>query len=446
MEPPKDLLSEAFMVLDANDRSSYTQPAAGLYPHQWLWDSCFIAIGLRHRDVERAKREILSLLRGQWQNGMLPNIIFNDDPHYATERNIWRSWISPYAPENIATTGITQPPMLAEAIYRIGQKLNKSERLRWYEQVLPALIRYHEWLYRDRDPHSEGLVLQIHPWEVGMDNTPPWMAELQDHQLNWWIRQIKLLHIDGVMDLFRRDTKDIDAKQRFDNIEALAMFDIQRRLRRKAYNIDRILDHSMFAIEDVAFNSIFIRSNELLLEIAAEAKYPLAKELLTRIEKSRHSFSQLWDPLTTQYYSRDFITYRLLNQPSAATLLALYSGAIPKDHAKALVRLLNDKQAYGTSFPVPSVPRFSNWYKPNNYWQGPSWVNINWLIIDGLNRYGFLKEAASLRESTLAMVTSYGCYEYFNPENGTGLGTPNFSWTAALAIDLCLNPIAPKRD
>ena len=95
MQPPTDLLSEAYHVLDLNDRTAYTQPAPDLYPHQWLWDSCFIAIGLRHRDIERAMAEILSLFRGQWQNGMLPNIIFSDDPKYARDRNLWRSWINP---------------------------------------------------------------------------------------------------------------------------------------------------------------------------------------------------------------------------------------------------------------------------------------------------------------------------------------------------------------
>jgi hypothetical protein len=116
MQKAPDLFEQAKAVLEMNDRGSYTQPAHGLYPHQWLWDSCFIAIGLRHLDIERAKIELLSLLRGQWHNGMLPNIIFRDDPQYRTDRNIWRSWINPFAPDDVTTTGITQPPLLAEAV------------------------------------------------------------------------------------------------------------------------------------------------------------------------------------------------------------------------------------------------------------------------------------------------------------------------------------------
>ncbi len=103
MQEDKNLLDDASNVLAMNDRGNYTQPAHGLYPHQWLWDSCFVAIGLRHSDVERAQAEIMSLLRGQWHNGMLPNIIFRDDPQYRTDRNIWRSWVNPYAPNNVST-------------------------------------------------------------------------------------------------------------------------------------------------------------------------------------------------------------------------------------------------------------------------------------------------------------------------------------------------------
>jgi hypothetical protein len=69
-----ELLEEAEKVLKKNDRGKFTVPAGDLYPHQWLWDSCFIACGLRHIDIDRAQTELTSLLRGQWSNGMFPNI------------------------------------------------------------------------------------------------------------------------------------------------------------------------------------------------------------------------------------------------------------------------------------------------------------------------------------------------------------------------------------
>jgi hypothetical protein len=436
MQEAPDLLEQAKAVLDMNDRGNYTQPAHGLYPHQWLWDSCFIAIGLRHLDIERAKLELLSLLRGQWHNGMLPNIVFRDDPQYRTDRNIWRSWLSPFAPNDIMTTGITQPPVLAEAVVQVGRKMAWPERRSWYGMVYPALLAYHEWLYNERDPHGEGLVLQIHPWETGLDNTPPWMNEMHDHLLPLWIRLIEKSKFDHVINLFRRDTHSVPIDQRFSTIEALALFDIQRRLRRKAYDINKILDHSLFTIEDLNFNSIFIRANTHLRDIAKSLREELPEDLGKKMTRTEKTFEQLWDPYSGQYYSRDFITHRLLKVSSIATLLPLYAGTISQERAGQLVRLLENEHAFGPTYPVPSVPLNSSWFQPKLYWQGPSWVNTNWLIIDGLRRYGFKDHAAALRESTLEMVAKSGCSEYFDPLTGEAAGADNFSWTAALAIDL----------
>ena len=48
------LLRQAKKVLDFNWTGRYTQPGPRLYPHQWSWDSAFIAIGYAHYDQSRA--------------------------------------------------------------------------------------------------------------------------------------------------------------------------------------------------------------------------------------------------------------------------------------------------------------------------------------------------------------------------------------------------------
>lgn len=431
-----DLNLEAAEVLKANDCGSYTQPASKLYPHQWFWDSCFIAIGLRHLDVERAEMELRSLLRGQWHNGMFPNIIFRDEAKYRPARDQWRSWLSPFAPNDVSTSGIAQPPMLAEAVVSVGLKLAWAERRQWYELMYPSLLAFHEWLYHERDPHGEGLVLQIHPWETGLDNTPPWMAELHDHLMPLWIRLVEKLKIDTLINYFRTDTKEIPLAQRTSMAEALAMYTTQLRLRRKAYDINRILDHSLFSIEDLNYNCILIRANTHLASIAKAIKEELPEELADKMKRTRKTLEELWDPPSGQYYSRDFVTHRLLKTTSVATLLPLYAGSISKDRAEQLVKLLENEHMFGTNYPVPSVPPSSMWFNAQRYWQGPTWVNTNWMVIDGLKRYGFKDHAAALKDSTLAMVKKAGFYEYFDPISGQAAGAKDFSWTAALVIDL----------
>lgn len=432
-----EMVVEAKSVLADNDHhGQYTIPAKGLYPHQWLWDSCFIAIGLGNYDTDRAKSEIISLLRGQWSNGMLPHMIINKTDRHERDGGVWESWLSPLAPDGVITSGITQPPMLAEAVVRVGEKLKLPERRTWYQTIYPALLKYHQWLYSERDPHGEGLVLQIHPWETGMDNTPPWMHELHEHKLVWWLTAVKHLHLNFLFNYFRRDTHFVPAEQRVNTDDALALYSLLRRFRRKAYNINDILPHATFAIEDVGYNAILVRANHHLRHMAKTIGRSVPEDLHARMSQTEDALEQLWDAPTTMYYSRNFVTHKTIKLPTLATLLPLYAGSVTKERAAQLVAHLRDTKEFGTRYPVPSVPLNSDWFDELGYWQGPSWLNTNWLIIDGLRRYGYDKLAESLRASSLEMVHKSGFYEYFSPRSGKPAGIPHFSWTAALVIDL----------
>jgi neutral trehalase len=431
-----DTLSEQCVaVLKQNDRSTHTVPSPGIYPHQWFWDSCFAAIGWSHIDIERAKQEIFSLLKGQWQNGMIPHMIFCEGDKYGRDKNAWRSWVSSESPTGIATSGITQPPLLAEAVSRIGQQLNKAERQLFYKKVLPHIIKYHEWLYAERDPHNEGLVLQIHPQETGMDNTPPWMNQLHEHSLPWWMLIIEKLHLNGVVNSIRRD-RSIPLEERIINTDAIVSWDIIRRLRRKHYDIEKILHRSFFTIEDVFFNSIFIRNNTILKDIAQEARVSLPEDLLERMHRSEKALEGLWDESFSVYFSRDFTTHKLLKEPTIASLMPLYAGTISKERADTVVKILTNDKAYWLKYPVPTVPKNLHNFSPVRYWQGPTWISTNWLIIDGLMRMGYLTEATSLKANTLELMREKGIWEYYNPVTGDPLGSQSFSWSAALALDL----------
>lgn len=433
-----ELVAACREVLTKNDRGTHTVPAHGLYPHQWLWDSCFIAIGMRHYDVERAQQEILSLLRGQWSNGMIPNMILSSSRRTSRAATFWRSALSPYSPDNVATSGITQPPMIAEAVVRIGEVLSKAERRTWYQRVYPALLSYHSWFYQERDPHQEGLILQVHPWETGLDNTPPWMYELHQHQMPSWIRLIGALHLDTLITPLRKDTFLALPGERLSTLDALSFYSIQRRLRRKRYDIQSILNHAHLAIEDVSFNAILIRANKHLQDIATFIHRKIPEELAQNMKKSEEAFEQLWDAYSGEYYSRNFATHKLIKVSSIGTLVPLYAGHITKERAKHLVEQLKDKKQFGAKYPVPSVPMNSSWFRPHLYWQGPTWVNMNWLIIDGLMRYGYEEEAEHIRAQTLKLVAGHGMSEYFSPKDGSPAGAKDFSWTASLSLDLVL--------
>jgi glucosylglycerate hydrolase len=73
------LAAGAQQVLRQNDMGGWTRAASNLYPHQWSWDTGFIAIGLAHLDTRRAGRELLTLFQHQWKTGKVPHIVFNPE-------------------------------------------------------------------------------------------------------------------------------------------------------------------------------------------------------------------------------------------------------------------------------------------------------------------------------------------------------------------------------
>jgi glycogen debranching enzyme len=192
----------------------------------------------------------------------------------------------------------------------------------------------------------------------------------------------------------------------------------------------------MFAIEDLSYNCILIRANQHIKEIAKSLRFQLPEDLLESMNKTEAALEQLWDPLTTQYYSRNFYSHELLKEPSIASLMPLYAGIVSKERAKQIVKTLENKHLYGPTYPVPSAPLNSPWFYEKGYWQGPTWINTNWMIIDGLRRLGFKSHSEALSEATIELVNKSGMNEYFSPVNGEPCGSDNFSWTAALIIDL----------
>ena len=76
-------IEEAIKTIKMNDRGGFTVPTNRLYPYQWNWDSGFTALGIWHFNKWRAWLEIMALLDAQWEDGMVPHIVFRqNDPDY----------------------------------------------------------------------------------------------------------------------------------------------------------------------------------------------------------------------------------------------------------------------------------------------------------------------------------------------------------------------------
>ncbi|MGH9092936.1 MAG: MGH1-like glycoside hydrolase domain-containing protein [Acidimicrobiales bacterium] len=433
---PAALRDRAIAVLAGNERDGYVAPARGLYDHQHLWDTCFVAIGQRHYDVDAAMAGLRRMFGAQWANGMVPNIRFERGWRYWWDRRVWRSRVSPSAPRDVATGGISQPPMIAEAVVRVGEMLPRDRRLAWYRSVHEPLVAYHEWLHLDRGVDGSALVIQIHPWETGLDNSPPLLEVLGRSPVPWWLDLVARTRADRLATRLRWDTKYVPADQRSSTLEALRLYAALRAIRRDRYETDAALLHGPCVVQDLTFNSILVRADDRLREIGEEIGTPMSPRLAAAVRTHRSAMEDLWDGGTGSYYSRDARTRQLVKVPSIAGFMPLYAGCVDSGRAARLVEQLRDPRELGTPCPLPTVPVGSTWFQPRRYWQGPTWVNTNWLVIDGLRRYGYHVEAEDLRRATLAMVAESGFSEYYDPLTGEPAGAREFAWSAALAIDL----------
>ena len=433
------LIDKAKEVLATNDMGGWTRPDPGLYVHQWLWDSFFAAIGQRHYDIERAKTEARSPFRAQWKNGMLPHIIFGDAKGYHAGPELWHCERSKDAPDDIETSGVTQPPVAAEAVVRVGQKLNTEERREWYQEMYPKLLAYHQWFYRERNPRGDGLPVIVLSWETGMDNTPPWMHVMHQYAMSLRAQLIQQANFATIMERFRKDTAAVPAEERISTIDLYAVYDLIKSLRKYKYDNEIIMREHKLRMVDVTFSCILIRANVLLKEIADEIGEELPIDIKHAMQVAPHALETLWDTETQQYCNRNELTGRLIKIPTVSTFMPLYSGVLPKERVETLVRQMHDPKTFGTPFPIPTTPIDSDYFRPNRYWQGPTWVNMNWMLADGLEHNGEEAEAKQLRERTVDMVARGGMYEYFSPLDAEPAGAKTFSWTAALVIDMLSN-------
>jgi hypothetical protein len=423
----EELKQRAIKVLNLNHLKQFTKPSSKLYPHQWNWDSAFIAIGLSQIDEKRAQTEIHSLLDGQWINGMIPHIVYSDSSDiYQPNANFWNSNMIDNSSKNISTSGITQPPVLSFAALNIYKNSkDKDNALRFLQDIYPKLLSYHRFLHEDRDLTGDGLICVLHPWEGGLDNSPRWDNIMQN------IKNKKINRINRI------DNKLIAKHQRPTDRDYELYFFIAEKLKALNYQVN---DYSNlpFVVQDILFNSLALLSLESLIIICEIIKQDSSLLNKWYNKLSNIILTKLWSEENNQFYDWDVLSNKAIDKLTIANCVPLILNTLSKEQIDSIVKLLKRNGEFWSesSFPLSSISLTSPEFNSQNYWRGPVWINMNWLIIQGLEKHEFTELAIDLSYETISLISESGNYEYFDPLTGEGCGSENFSWTAALIIDI----------
>ncbi|MGW2714992.1 MGH1-like glycoside hydrolase domain-containing protein [Streptomyces sp. NPDC001356] len=428
----------AARVLIDNWTGASTVPSRTLYPHQWSWDSAFIAIGLRHLSVRRAQQELESLLSAQWADGRIPHIVFNPavpDDAYFPSPDFWRSSTAGRAagaPASPETSGIVQPPVHALAAWLVHRADPAESRRRGFlTRVRPRLAAWHDYLLGHRDLGGGGLAAVVHPWEPGMDNSPCWDQAL---------RRVE----PAAPDAFRRaDLNHGHPADRPTDLDYGRYVRLVTDYRDAGYD-DRAARHT-FAVEDPCFNALLIVSERALAAMARETGADASAHSARADALTRHLVTRLWDDSAGVFRVRDLATDALVGEDSVTGLVPLLAPHLPPHVVSRLVDTLTGPRfdAPATRL-VPSYALTGHAFDAQRYWRGPAWFNTAWLIHRGLRTHGREQDAERLRRGFLAEAGRSDFAEYVDPTTGAARGARHFSWTAALTLDLlCADPKEP---
>ncbi len=252
----------------------------------------------------------------------------------------------------------SQPPLLAWTSWKTFEK---SGDIRFLKEVYPGLKRYHEWLRMNRR-HPDGLYFWIHPYESGIDNSPRFSNRSES----------------------RKDDTTKIASVDISSYMAMSM----EALGKMAHTLDLPNDEKEFSSE-----------------------YAHLKTVMNL---------KLWDDLEGTYSDFDYRTNAFIKvktvsdfTPMIAGIADAYQAAKLRDHAM-------DINLYNTLIPFPSVARSESVFV-KDMWRGPVWINMAYLGILGLDRYGYHKEAAMLAKKTAGGIfetwkKTGNFYEFYDPD------------------------------
>ncbi len=379
---PDALRAQTRVVLERHwQPEGYTVPNGDVYPHQWLWDSCFHAIIWAHLgEPERAVAELTNVFARQADDGFVPHMTY------------WR------APEMHAsfwgrsgTSCITQPPMYGHAIAelaRLGVAVDRS--------IIDAAQAGLAFLLDRREATAEGLVPILHPWESGCDDSPRWDA---------WC--------PGGYDPERwRVTKgELVAAVRIDPVSGSPV------------------GSERFAVGSVGFNALVAFNARELASVA-----PAGGVVPDRVESLVEALRSSWDGARATFVDAGGHTSATVRTLEALLAVLVLDAPAHAEIVRAVFAELGSAGAFAGACGPAQVHRSEAAFDPHRYWRGPAWPQLTYLAWVAARRLGLEADARALAGSMAIGAQRSGLAEYWHPDTGEGFGAVPQSWTGLAAV------------
>lgn len=252
----------------------------------------------------------------------------------------------------------SQPPLLAWSAWRIYQKSQNKEFLK---TVYPKLKLFHQWMMKERQ-HPDGLFFWKHPYESGIDNSP------------------------------RFSNRD---ESKFEDTTKMA-----------AVDLSSYMALSMEALGHIA------------RELGLTSELEQYSEQYTKLQLVMNT--KLWDKQRGMYFDWDYKNNQFIHYETISNLTPMVAGIPSREQAKIMMTKIVDPNYYNTTIPFPSVARNEPSFQ-KDMWRGPVWINMAYLGVLGVKRYGHTNEAAYLARKIVKGVfetwkNNRFFYEFYDPD------------------------------
>jgi hypothetical protein len=408
------------VVLDEASVGGWRVPNHNIYPHQWLWDSCFHSIALvALGKFEEAIQELELLFSVQTPEGFVPHMAYHQDPQAA--RDLWKQALH---------SDITQPPMYGHALRVIKDALPTNSPLLPRVNTLVAKAELGlEWLLRFRR-WFEPLPLAVicHPWETGCDDSLRWTGWMSGGTYDrgaWGDRKRYWAH---------------------------------HCLRFDEHGGAGAVSNADFGVADAGFNALLaFNARELAAAGGSDHLRLVAAEISSALQRLYRADTRTFDSVAVlpdadplaqdkggwwdgqRWWRIDDRAQQRARSVTAPTLDGALPALVIADETIVahVVDAFADPQRFGAQYGPRGAYAATPGYLPDVYWRGPTWPQLSYLCWVIACRASRMDVADAISMATTEAVLLNGFAEFWHPDTAAGGGAAPQTWsTLACAMPL----------